>query len=228
MFKNILILFFHNPISVYFYRLINQIFILYLNRKKYLKIWYLCLIRNTKFWLYNSLLNNVIINDSSIWDYSYIASNTSINNVEIWKYCSISANCQIWLWKHPTKDFVSTHPIFYSPYNSLEISFTDKVYFNSYGGLINIWNDVWIWTNVIIPNSINIWDGAIIATWSIVTKDVPAYSIVGWVPAKIIRYRFEEEEIDFLLKYKWWDKDISFLKENYKKFHSIKDLKNYF
>ena len=76
-----------------------------------------------------------------------------------------------------------------------------------------IGNDVWIGHGVFIKDGINIGDGAIIAAGAVVVKDVPPYAIVGGVPAKIIKYRFDEETICKLLELKWWDMDIEILKK---------------
>lgn len=53
---------------------------------------------------------------------------------------------------------------------------------------------------------------------------MPPYAIYGGVPAKLIRYRFDEETIEFLLKFKWWNKDEEWLKSNFKDFHNIDDF----
>ncbi len=68
-----------------------------------------------------------------------------------------------------------------------------------------IGNDVWFGNSVTVMQGIKIGDGAIIGTNSLITKDVPPYTIVGGNPAKEIRKRFDEETIEFLLKLKWWD-----------------------
>ena len=65
---------------------------------------------------------------------------------------------------------------------------------------------------------VSIDNGAVIATGAVVVKDVPAYALVGGVPAKIIRYRFNEQEIAFLQSYKWWDKELSWIRENAKQY----------
>jgi virginiamycin A acetyltransferase len=68
-----------------------------------------------------------------------------------------------------------------------------------------IGNDVWIGNSVTIMQGIKIGDGAIIGTNSLVTKDVEPYTIVGGNPARVIRKRFADETIDFLLNLRWWD-----------------------
>lgn len=67
-------------------------------------------------------------------------------------------------------------------------------------GDIIVEDDVWIGLNAMILSGVTIHQGAVIATGSVVTKDVPAYAIAGGVPAKVIKYRFPEEVIEELLK----------------------------
>lgn len=68
-----------------------------------------------------------------------------------------------------------------------------------------IGNDVWIGYEATIMPGVKIGDGAIIASKSVVTKDIPAYSIVGGNPAKIIKFRFDKERIKELLEISWWN-----------------------
>ena len=72
-------------------------------------------------------------------------------------------------------------------------------------GDIIVGNDVWIGYEAVILAGVTIGDGAIIGTRAVVTKDVLPYTIVGGVPAKPIRKRFDDETIAELLKLKWWD-----------------------
>lgn len=72
-------------------------------------------------------------------------------------------------------------------------------------GDIIIGNDVWIGYEAVILSGVTIGDGAVIGCRAVVTKDVPPYTIVGGVPAKPIRKRFDEETIKELQKIKWWD-----------------------
>lgn len=72
-------------------------------------------------------------------------------------------------------------------------------------GDIMIGNDVWIGRESIIMPGVKIGDGAIIAAYSMVAKDVPAYTVYGGNPAKFIKKRFDDELIDLLLRLRWWD-----------------------
>jgi len=72
-------------------------------------------------------------------------------------------------------------------------------------GDIVVGNDVWIGYEAVILAGVTIGDGAIIGTRAVVTKDVPPYTIVGGVPAKPIRKRFDEDTIARLLELRWWD-----------------------
>jgi len=214
-----------NPLTVWFAKFIKSKILEYKNRDKFLKIGYMSSATNCKFSMYNTIYNEVSLNEVTLGDFTYIAGNTSISRTIIGKFCSIGPNCKIGLGKHPTKDFVSTHPIFFSTLKQAQITFADKNYFEEFA-YIEIGNDVWLGANVIVVDGIKIGDGAIVAAGSVVTKDIPPYAIVGGVPAKIIKFRFEKEEIEKLLKIKWWDMDIEYIKDNFKKFHDIKNFKD--
>ncbi len=84
-----------------------------------------------------------------------------------------------------------------------------------------IGNDVWIGSNATILQGVNIGNGAVIAAGAVVTKDVPPYAIVGGVPAKIIKYRFTEEQIKSLLDIEWWKLDKEEFKDKMKDFENV-------
>jgi virginiamycin A acetyltransferase len=77
-----------------------------------------------------------------------------------------------------------------------------------------IGNDVWIGYESIIMPGIHVGDGAVLAARSLVTKDVPPYTIVGGSPARVIKKRFSDDIIEILLKLKWWDWDALKVKKN--------------
>ncbi|TXC82185.1 CatB-related O-acetyltransferase [Metabacillus litoralis] len=166
---------------------------------------------------------------------TYIGGNTKLLNTKIEKYTSIGQNVSIIFGQHPTHKFVSTHPSFYSLQKGLAVRYTNKQLFDEYRYADNenkisvlIGNDVWIGDGVKIMEGIIIGDGAIVAAGSIVTKHVPEYAIVGGVPAKVIRYRFSNEDIEFLLKLQWWNESEDWIKQHSELFQDIEKLKGSF
>lgn len=85
---------------------------------------------------------------------------------------------------------------------------------NNYGGDVTIADDVWIGANVFIGPNINIGTGAIVGANAVVTKNVPPYAIVGGVPAKVIKYRFDKKTINKLEKIKCQDFNVQKIKKN--------------
>lgn len=214
--------FIRNPITIWFSRVLKAKRLEKKYQKYNLKIGYMCTVNNCSFGFFNTIYDFVSLNNVQLGDFTYIANGTSISKTSIGKFCSIGPGCKVGLGKHPTRDFVSTHPVFFSDLKQSQISFSDKKYLNEFSD-IKIGNDVWFGANVIVVDGVNISDGVIVAAGSVVTKDIPPYAIVGGVPAKIIRYRFNQNEINELLCSKWWDNDFSFLKKNFKYFHNIHD-----
>jgi acetyltransferase-like isoleucine patch superfamily enzyme len=161
------------------------------------------------------ILNNCIINNSVINSYTYIGVNCLIQNANIGKFCSIANNVLIGLGNHPL-NFFSTSPLFYKKINPLKIILvSNELYFDEYKP-IHIGNDVWIGTNAIILDGVNIGNGAVIASNSVVTKNVEPYSIVGGVPAKLIKYRFTEDKISELMKERWWELSLCEIKKKFR------------
>lgn len=154
-------------------------------------------------------------------DYSYISKGVDINNCSIGKFCSIAPNVKIGFGAHPT-NFVSTSPLFYTDNNVFKHSFCNNpnLGFEEFRHT-KIGNDVWIGLNAIILDGVIIGNGAIIGAGAVVTKNVQEYSIVGGVPAKMIKNRFEDTLIDDLKEIKWWDYNKNDLKKLGDKFYSV-------
>lgn len=155
----------------------------------------------------------VILRKCVVSDYSYIGYNTNIYNASIGKFCSISKDVCIGLPSHPTK-FISTSPLFVNIQNGTGYSWAKQDLFNSVPAKVVIGNDVWIGMKSTIMGGITVGNGAIIAAHSVVTKDVPPYAIVGGVPSKIIKYRFDDDIIEALQKSEWWNRSDDFLQSN--------------
>jgi len=123
--------------------------------------------------------------------------------LKIGKYCSIADKVTIFLGGEHRSDWVTTYPFstFLAEYTYIEGQPKSK-------GNVIIGNDVWIGSGVTILSGVTIGDGAIIGCNSLVSKDIPPYTIVGGNPAKVIRYRFEENIIKELLEIKWWNWEL--------------------
>ncbi len=161
--------------------------------------------------------------NTQIGDFTYLSKNVTVMNCVIGKFCSIAQGVCIGLGDHPSSKFVSTHPAFFSNLKQCGYSFTEESHFKEMG-TNTIGNDVWIGVNAIILNNITVGTGAIIGAGAVVTKDVPDYAIAVGCPAKVIKYRFNESQIEMLLKSKWWDRDHKWIEDNYKKFLDIDDF----
>ncbi len=210
---------FNNP-SFHWFRWILTKFMLELKHKK-LRLEYMVEVKNCKFGIYNKIYKFSRLRDSELGDFSYVARNCQIYQTKIGKFTCIGPNVNTGMGAHPSAEFVSSHPLFYSTLGqSSGLVIVEKNLFDEFPETV-IGNDVWIGNNVTIKYGVTIGDGAIIGSGAVVTRDVEPYSIVGGVPAKIIKYRFEKEQIAFLQKFKWWDKNLEWIKANKELFRNI-------
>jgi len=157
----------------------------------------------------------------TIGDYSYLSRNSFASHLKIGKFCSIGPNFFAGWGIHPV-DGLSTSPSFYSK-NSPCFSFSseNKIVERKE---INIGNDVYIGANVTVLDGVSIGDGAIIGAGALVSKNIPPYAIAVGSPIKIIRYRFEEDQIKKLLRIKWWDFNEHQLRDVESMFYKIDEF----
>jgi virginiamycin A acetyltransferase len=134
---------------------------------------------------------------------TYLAPNSTVSVAQIGKYCSIGPNFLCGWGIHPTNG-ISTSPMFYSTIqqNGQTLSAINKIEERQ---KIIIGNDVFIGANVTVLDGVTIGDGAIIGAGAVVSKDIPPYAIAVGCPIKVIKYRFSQDQIDRLLKIKWWE-----------------------
>lgn len=166
---------------------------------------------------------------------SYVANGTFIRNTKIGKYSCIGKNVRIVDVTHPTRKFVSTHPVFFAKNTVVGSSYVreqkfEELIWNQQDSRFSVivGNDVWIGDGAMILGGHTVGNGAIIAAGAVVTKDVNPYEIVAGVPARVIGHRFTKDQIDFLEKYQWWNKDEEWIMQNASIFEDIEKFCNSF
>lgn len=154
------------------------------------------------------LYGGTFTHNCAIDAFSYVSPSCILHAVDLGRYCSIGDGVAI-LSNHPT-DRLSTHPFTYesifagehSADASTLLPFTAKLPRTQIG------HDVWIGSNVKILSGVTIGDGCIIGAGSVVTKSISPFSIVGGVPAKLIRMRFEDLVIERIQAIRWWQYNL--------------------
>jgi len=121
-------------------------------------------------------------------------------NLEIGNYCSFAADVKIFLGGEHRTDWVSTYP-----FNALHPEFSHIEGHPRSKGDVRIGNDVWLGRGAVVLSGVTIGDGAAVGAYSVVTKDVPDYAIVGGNPAKLLKMRFPPEVVERLRAIQWWN-----------------------
>ncbi len=130
------------------------------------------------------------------------------SKITIGSYCAIGKDVKIILNNHPT-EFTCMQYSFYTSHFKTTPKIKEKQDVS-----VEIGSDVWIGDNVIILPNVNIGHGCVIGAGSVVTKSIAPYTIVGGVPAKKIKMRFNDDKIQELLKSEWWTWNTTQIKEN--------------
>jgi len=146
----------------------------------------------------------------SMGKHSYCGYDCTIIDCNIGNFCSISDRVVIGGASHPI-EWVSTSPVFYAGRDSVKTKFSEFSFHKEYPTKrIIIGSDVWIGSDVLIRPDVNIGNGVVVGMGSVVTKNVPDYAIVAGNPARVLRMRFEEEEVmRELSEIAWWEMDDS-------------------
>jgi acetyltransferase-like isoleucine patch superfamily enzyme len=133
--------------------------------------------------------------------------------INVGKYCSIGRDCNFFLHANHRYDWITTSSQLWGPVTNEIAQMHMEMGHPTCNGDITVGNDVWIGAKSTIMSGVKIGDGAIVAANSVVTKDVEPYAIVGGNPSKLIRYRFDENQIKDLLEISWWNWNESKIRE---------------
>lgn len=133
----------------------------------------------------------------SVGNYNYIGPYCMINNAEIGNYCSLGPNVKLGQAEH-SKDFWTTSQLISKKMINHSLNKSKTI----------IGNDVWLAANVVVLQGVTIGDGAIVGANAVVTKNLPPYSISVGIPAKVIKYRFDDKKISKLKESTWYDYDL--------------------
>lgn len=151
---------------------------------------------------------------SKLGRFTLVNEYTLINAAtEVGRYCSVGQFCHLGTPDHPT-GWLSTHPFQYSTAHfSYLPAYADvqRTPFESRMPTV-IGHDVWIGSHAVVLAGVTVGHGAVIGAGAVVTHDVPPSAIVGGVPARAIRYRFDAETVAELLESRWWDLDFDVVK----------------
>jgi phosphonate metabolism protein (transferase hexapeptide repeat family) len=151
------------------------------------------------------ILGDTAIEYSEIGDYSYLGSGCMVADAKIGKFCAIAAQVRLGAPNHPMER-PSQHRFTYCPEYYDASATRDHGFFRDRrDARVVIGNDVWIGHAVIVLPGVTVGDGAVLAAGAVVTKDVAPYAIVGGVPARQIRERFNRAIAAQLSRIAWWD-----------------------
>ncbi|MDL2222254.1 CatB-related O-acetyltransferase [Parabacteroides sp. OttesenSCG-928-N08] len=158
---------------------------------------------------------NDFVDDPTLFEKNNVLFHYPINKdrLVIGKFCSIACGAKFIFnsANHTLRSLSNyTFPLFYEEWELEKANVTDA--WDNKGDIV-IGNDVWIGYEAVIMAGVHIGDGAVIGTRAVVTKDVAPYTIVGGVPAKEIRKRFDDETVARLLKLQWWDWSVDKIRE---------------
>ena len=161
-------------------------------------------VRDTTFGIYNEVGARTKVAECSFGDYAYVVNDSDIIYTDVGKFCSIAAHARINPGNHPTERVVMSHFTYRS--SAYGMGDDDPAFFDWRRSFrCRLGHDVWIGHGVVVLPGVSLGNGAVAGAGSVVTKDVPAWTIVVGNPARVLRRRFSDAACEALERIAWWD-----------------------
>jgi phosphonate metabolism protein (transferase hexapeptide repeat family) len=161
-------------------------------------------VRDSTFGIYCEVGARTKVAESTFGDYSYVVNDSDIIYTTVGKFCSIAAHTRINPGNHPLERVALNHFTYRS--SAYGMGDDDAAFFAWRRGFrVTLGHDVWIGHGAIVLPGVSIGDGAAIGAGTVVTKDVPPFTVLAGVPGRVVRPRFPPEVVAALLRIAWWD-----------------------